>query len=587
MDVTGVSSVLAGLADLLDAYPLVGFIYTTVVRWLFPVLAIVILVKAIRSLLSVEIPAEVWAYIRLPNDSYVPLSHWENVIGRARSSDIIVNFPSVSRNHCTLNRSDDGSWTITDIGSKEGTMVNSVTVEGVAPVELGDTITVGGVNLRLMPVTADEKRANVRFRFRAGRPVRPWTSLVFLTIFQSLTIIQLLVALGAACPPAVPLAFLGLMALMWAYCLVLRSLGQVGFEMETIAFFLSTLSLAITASSVPEAVLKQLIAVVLGIVIFLILGWYLRDLQRAKKLRTPLMIIAVALFAFNLIFGSTLYGAKNWIIIGSFSFQPSEIIKIAFIYAGAATMAELFEKKNLYIFMIFSAVCIGCLALMSDFGTAAIFFVTFLVIAFLRSGDFSKLFLITGAAAFGVLILLRFKPYIANRFAAWGHVWEYASTSGFQQTRTMSAGASGGLLGLGGGEGWLKNVAAADTDLVFGMLCEEWGLIIAILAVLSIVTLAVFAVRAITTGRSGFYTIAACAATSLLLFQTILNVFGAVDILPLTGVTFPFVSNGGTSMMVSWGLLAFLKAADNRQNASFAIRKPKRRFMRGVDHEET
>ena len=96
----------------------------------------------------------------------------------------------------------------------------------------------------------------------------------------------------------------------------------------------------------------------------------------------------------------------------------------------------------------------------------------------------------------------------------------------------------------------------------------------------SVVTLAVFAVRASRAGRSSFYLIAACAATSMMVFQTCLNVFGAVDLLPLTGVTFPFVSNGGTAMIASWGLLAFLKATDTRPNASFAIRLPARQGSR-------
>ena len=135
----------------------------------------------------------------------------------------------------------------------------------------------------------------------------------------------------------------------------------------------------------------------------------------------------------------------------------------------------------------------------------------------------------------------------------------------------MSAAASGGLVGVGSGGGWLKDIPASETDLVFGLLSEEWGLVIAILAVLSIITLSVFAVRSVWAGRSTYYTIAACSAMSMFLFQTILNVFGSVDLFPLTGVTFPFVSCGGTSMIASWGLLAFLKAADTRQNASFAI----------------
>ena len=225
--------------------------------------------------------------------------------------------------------------------------------------------------------------------------------------------------------------------------------------------------------------------------------------------------------------------------------------------------------------MGFSVFCFGCLAIMGDFGTAIIFFVTFLVISFLRSGDVTKLMLIIGVAAIGGLLVLKFKSYIADRFDVWGHVWEFADAEGYQQTRTMSAAASGGLIGVGAGKGWLSSVAAADTDLVFGMLIEEWGLIIAILAVLSIITLSIFAVRSIWAGRSTFYTIAACSAMSLFLFQTILNVFGSVDLFPLTGVTFPFVSNGGTSMVASWGMLSFLKAADTRQNASIAIRLDK------------
>ena len=210
---------------------------------------------------------------------------------------------------------------------------------------------------------------------------------------------------------------------------------------------------------------------------------------------------------------------------------------------------------------------------MSDFGTAAIFFATFLVIAFLRSGDFATLSLITGGAVGALLLVLRFKPYVAERFAVWGHAWEQASDMGYQQVRTMSAAASGGLIGVGSGNGWLHTVAASETDLVFGVLCEEWGLIIAFLAVMCIVTLCIFAFRMVQTGRSSYYTIAACAATSLLVVQTMLNVFGSVDILPLTGMTFPFISCGGSSMLAAWGLLAFRKAADTRQNASFAVKK--------------
>ena len=132
--------------------------------------------------------------------------------------------------------------------------------------------------------------------------------------------------------------------------------------------------------------------------------------------------------------------------------------------------------------------------------------------------------------------------------------------------------ASGGLLGLGAGNGWLKYVAAADTDLVFAFVSEEWGLIVAVTLVCAIVVLGVFVLRSCAVGRSSFYTIGACAAVAIFMTQTILNVFGTMDLLPLTGVTFPFLSNGGSSMLSSWGLLSFIKAADTRQNASLAVK---------------
>ena len=566
------------VCGLLAEYPLAGVWYTAFVRFLFPVLAVLILWRAVRSLLKIPHTPETWGLLSLPNGASIPLTHWENIIGRGRSADVRLGYPSVSRQHAALCRGEDESWTLYDLGSKGGTEVNGVQVEGSAPVSMGDSITLGGVPLVLLPQTVQEREELERKR-RGERPAAIFPSFLWLTVFQVLACLQLIVAAGEQVPVSVPLAFLGLTVVMWAYFAILRCTRCVGFEMETIAFFLSTLCLAVTASSAPGSLFKQFFSIVLGLGLFLVLGIFLRDLTRVQKNRWLMAAAAIGLLVVTRVLGHSKYGAVNWIVIGGLSFQPSEIAKICYIFAGSATLERLFRRRNLTLFIVLTGVCIGLLGLMSDFGTAAIFFVTFLVIAYLRSGDFATLALICGGAVFGAGIILRFKPYILSRFASWGHAWEAASTTGYQQTRTMSAAASGGLLGMGAGNGWLHRIAAADTDLVFGMLCEEWGLLIAVLAVGAVITLAFFAARAVRVGRSSFYTIAACAAGSLLVFQTCLNVFGSVDLLPLTGVTFPFVSNGGSAMMSAWGLLAFLKATDTRENASFAIgRGPSRRL---------
>ena len=169
-------------------------------------------------------------------------------------------------------------------------------------------------------------------------------------------------------------------------------------------------------------------------------------------------------------------------------------------------------------------------------------------------------------------ILIDIVPHALQRFATWRHIWEAPLDGGYQQTRALMCMVSGGLLGIGPGRGWMKNVFAADSDVVVATVSEEWGLIMAVFLLLAVAGLALFAVRSASVGRSSFYTIGSCTAAAIMLVQVILNVLGTVDILPLTGVTFPFLSNGGSSMICAWGLLAFVKAADTRQNASFAVR---------------
>ncbi len=556
----------------------VGDWYIGLMRWVMPALALGILLSVLLDMLRVKNPKETWGFLNAPGWGKFPIHHWECIVGRAKHCDVRVNYPTVSRSQCALIRDAEGTWRVHNLSAKNKTAVNEESVGKARTLKAGDELSFGGVKMYFSPAgglntdlqTSDDE--NDGRTAKKNRPLARWRSLILLTFFQIAAATELTITRPDDAA-AIFMCFGILIGIMWAYVLLNRAAGVSGFEPEIIAFFTCTLSLAVTASASASALLTQTCAIALGIVFFLILGWYLRDLNRVVKTRHLAAGAAILLLLVNLIFGSVHHGAMNWITIGSsLSVQPSELVKVCFIFAGAATLDRLFAKRNIWGFIALSGFCMGCLAVMSDFGTALIFFVTFLVIAFLRSGDFATLALICGGAAAAVGLILSFKPYIASRFAVWGHAWEYPNDAGFQQVRTMSASASGGLIGTGPGKGWLSGVFASDTDLVFGMLCEEWGLIIALLAVGGIVALSIFAVRVTRSGRSSYYTIAACAATSLLVFQTLLHVLGSVDMLPLTGVTFPFLSKGGSSMIACWGLLAFVKAADTRQNASFAVR---------------
>ena len=401
---------------------------------------------------------------------------------------------------------------------------------------------------------------------RYRRPVNWLFLLLLMTAFQIFCAIQILTNGGEDIVKGTIIAVFALyITVEWTYFIVFAGfLRRKSFEVELIAFFLSGIGLALTTSVYPNKAYTQLIAILLGIGVFIVLLWILSDIDRVVKLRMPVAILSIAALVFTLIFAKNINGARNWIIIGDglLSIQTSEIVKVAFIFVGAATLETLQSTKLLTKYIIFAVTCVGLLFIMKDFGTALIFFFTFVIIAFLRSGDIKTIFLICAGALIGGIGVLTFKPYVANRFNSYRHIWEVADTKGYQQVRLLIYSVSGGLFGLGLGNGKLRGIYASTEDLAFGMVCEEFGIIIAFTVLLTFVALVVYSIRYSVASRSSFYSIAACAASALLLFQTALHVFGATDLLPWTGVTLPFISRGGSSMMCCWGLVALIKAID-------------------------
>lgn len=505
----------------------------------------------------------------------LPVIFWENSIGRSRASDIVVDDPAVSRNHCVLLRRASG-WYICDTGSKGGTYVNGEEAVGRTRVLIDDVISVG--NSQFQFLRGEDYDENLRyswfFKKANNKPaMKSWKLMLLITLFHFFMCVEAVFWQDGTNKYS-PLVLFGCLAVAeWTFFFVSsKVLKRVSFELESLALFLTGVGVMLLVRQVERSAYVQLIAAVVGMALFCVIIKFIEDPDRTSstKLRYGLMIAAVGLLGVSIVFGKITYGAANWISIGGISLQPSEIVKIIYIFIGANTLDRLQTKKNLFEFIIFSAVCVGLLALMGDFGTALIFFMTFLLISFMRSGDFKTVILAIVAAVFGVSIVLRFKSYVLDRFKAWGHAWEYANDLGYQQTHVLTYIASGGLFGVGIGNGFLKGVGASESDLVFGLASEEMGVIVAITLAVAVACLVIYA-RAITTrSRSTFYSISACCAAGLLVIQLSLNVFGATDILPLTGVTFPFISCGGSSVLSCWGLIAFIKAADER---TYAVKK--------------
>ena len=416
-------------------------------------------------------------------------------------------------------------------------------------------------------------------KFARVKPINNFLLLFILSVFQIITG-YLAAACGETFQFSALLSLLLLVALEWVYLIFFYTVfHRRNFELELIAFFLSGVGLAVIGSVQPASAFKQFFMILAGLIVFIFLVFLMGNVDLCMKLR-PYVAIAAVLFLFvNVVLGMMhkLNGAGNWIEIAGFKLQPSEFVKVAFIFVGAATLEKLQTSRNIILFILFSIVCVGSLIVIRDLGTALIFFVTFLIIAFMDSGDIKTIAAAIAGAGMGAAIILKYRSYAMRRFSVYRHVFDDPYGKGMQQTRVLVGIASGGLFGLGIGNGYVRTTAYAPvSDSIFGVICEEWGLIFGIVVILSFVAIAISAIVNSIASRSAFYSIAAVSGAGLLLFQCALNVFGITDILPLTGVTIPFVSLGGSSMISCWGILAFIKASDVRTYNYLSSKSQKR-----------
>ena len=268
--------------------------------------------------------------------------------------------------------------------------------------------------------------------------------------------------------------------------------------------------------------------------------------------------------------------AENmWIEIGSFTLQPSEFIKPLFVLACATSIADQQKKHKILIFNVvyenialFCIMAVICLVQVKshDYGSLPTFLSIYAVGFLLRicypKAKFSKkkLFAVIAVLVVFVLIGLKYAPdYVQHRLHV--DIWSDKTGDGYQQSQALIGIANGGWFGVGPGKGFLCHVFAFDNDIVFATISEEWGLMFALMMVLTIIIIT--AIPLVNPARSYFHgTMSACVCAAFIV-QMALNIFGSCNLIPFTGVTIPFISTGGSSLMVSGLMIGMLMAGQS------------------------
>ena len=180
------------IVEILSGLPIdFSNVYIAILRIIAPVLMAVILWRAGRPLLTFEKQPEVWANLILPDGLELPVTHWENIIGRHPQSDLVIDLLYISKNHAVLTRYDDGSWTITDTDSSGGVTVNGEPVQIYALME-GDVIGLNGVEVRLVPTSEEQERTKVQVRRSGATLAGSAGNLLLLTLFQMMSCLAFL-----------------------------------------------------------------------------------------------------------------------------------------------------------------------------------------------------------------------------------------------------------------------------------------------------------------------------------------------------------------------------------------------------------
>lgn len=332
------------------------------------------------------------------------------------------------------------------------------------------------------------------------------------------------------------------------------------------ACILSVIGIAVIYRLDSSVAIKQLIWFAAGILAFIALVVAIPDITNFAKYKKVYLIATLLIMPMALLANQEVNGATNWVIIGGFGFQPSEFGKITFVIYLAAALKEYEDRgnivedfKQLWQPALVVAFALGCLVLQKDLGSALIFFGIAITMIYVAT-EKKKYVLITFIAFIvGAFVAYKLFPHVRERVLVWRNPWEHASTTGYQIVQGLYSISSGGMFGSGLGEGYPGFVPVNTSDLIFAVICEELGMVFG-LGIMVIYFLFFYrGMRAAFRVKDKFSQLNTIGFSAMIACQVLVIIGGVFAVIPLTGITLPLVSYGGSSIITMFFALAILQ----------------------------
>lgn len=349
---------------------------------------------------------------------------------------------------------------------------------------------------------------------------------------------------------------IGVLAILTAYNLIYRRANCLIINNMCM---LITIGLIILTRISYDKAMRQFYIVMGSVAITLVVPYVISKIRFFEKFKWVYVAVGAGSLAAVLLFSSVINGSKININIASYTFQPSEYVKIIFVFAIASILAHSHKLKDVLISAAVAAVHVLMLVASKDLGSAIIFFVVYF--AMLYAATRNLLYYLIGIVSGGVGAVLGYKlfSHVRVRVTAFLDPIGNITDAGYQIAQSLFAIGCGGWLGMGMGKGAPNNIPVVAADFIFAAICEELGVIFGMCLVLLCLSCFIMFMNIAMKFEDPFFKLVALGLSVSYIFQVFLTIGGVVKFIPLTGVTLPFVSYGGTSVAVTCVVFAIIQ----------------------------
>lgn len=308
-----------------------------------------------------------------------------------------------------------------------------------------------------------------------------------------------------------------------------------------------------------EKAMKQFVIVAFSIAITMVIPFFVHRLKFLKSLTWVYALVGAGALAIVLILGTATYGSKISYSIGGVTFQPSEFVKIIFVFFVASALYQSTSFFEVFTTAVVAGIHVVILVISKDLGSALIFFIVYIFMVFIATKN--PLYLIAGAAggSGAAIIAYRVFAHVQVRVQAWSDPWSQIDSAGYQITQSLFAISSGGWFGLGLFQGTPESIPFVEADFIFSAIAEELGIIFSMCMILVCISCFIMFMNISMKLNDRFYQLIAFGLGVTYIFQVFLTIGGGSKFIPLTGVTLPLISYGGSSVLTTLIMFAIIE----------------------------